>query len=129
MRHVTLSGVLPVHPALVHFTIAFRSWVNLNKRHESPTESGSLRRLGDRRPVTGQPDQGHREALLNAMRNVSVGAYGHVNLYGDFGFFAERMDDSIGLWSDERRFREMDRPGLVGRGRTDTRGAPDFHSY
>ena len=72
--------------------------VNLNKRHESPTESGSLRRLGDRRPVTGQPDQGHREALLNAMRNGSVGAYGHFNLHGEFGFSPERMIDSIGLW-------------------------------
>jgi hypothetical protein len=54
--------------------------------------------LGDRRPVTGQPDQGHREALLNAMRNGSVGAYGHFKLHGEFGFSPERMIDSIGLW-------------------------------
>jgi hypothetical protein len=53
--------------------------------------------LGDRRPVTGQPDQGHREALLNAMRNGSVGAYGHFNLHGEFGFSPERMIDSIGF--------------------------------
>ena len=54
--------------------------------------------MGDRRPVTGQPDQGHREALLNAMRNGSVGAYGHFKLHGEFGFSPERMIDSIGLW-------------------------------
>jgi hypothetical protein len=36
--------------------------------------------------------------LLNAMRNGSVGAYGHFNLPGEFDFSPERMVDSIGLW-------------------------------
>jgi TnpA family transposase len=50
------------------------------------------------RELDRQPDQGHREALLDAMRNGSVGAYGHFNLHGEFDFSPERMVDSIGLW-------------------------------
>ena len=50
------------------------------------------------RELDRQPDQAHREALLNAMRNGSVGAYRHFNLHGEFDFSPERMVDSIGLW-------------------------------
>ena len=46
-----------------------------------------------------QPDQAHRDALINAIRNGSVGAYKHFNLHGEFDFSPERMVDSIGLWS------------------------------
>jgi Tn3 transposase DDE domain-containing protein len=54
------------------------------------------------RELDRQPDQGHREALLNAMRNGSVGAYGHSNLHGEFDFSTERMVDSIGPTASQR---------------------------
>jgi TnpA family transposase len=51
------------------------------------------------RELDRQPDQAHRDALLNAMRNGSVATYAHFNLHGEFDFSEERMVDSIGLWS------------------------------
>jgi len=51
------------------------------------------------RELDRQPDQAHRDALLNAMRNGSVATYAHFNLHGEFDFSPERMVDSIGLWS------------------------------
>ncbi len=51
------------------------------------------------RELDRQPDQAHRDALLNAMRNGSVATYAHFNLHGEFDFSPERMLDSIGLWS------------------------------
>jgi hypothetical protein len=50
------------------------------------------------RELDRQPDEAHREALLDAMRNGSVAAYRHFNLQGEFNFSLERMVDSIGLW-------------------------------
>ena len=51
------------------------------------------------RELERQPDEAHREALLDAIRNGSVGTYGNFNLHGEFDFSPERMVDSIGLWT------------------------------
>ncbi len=50
------------------------------------------------RELARQPDEAHREALINAIRNGSVTAWGHFNLHGVFDFSPDRMVDSIGLW-------------------------------
>ena len=50
------------------------------------------------RELDRQPDEAHREALINAIRNGSVTAWGHFNLHGEFDFSPDRMVDSIGLW-------------------------------
>ena len=62
--------------------------------HQLQAEYQNLDRELDR-----QPDQAHRDALLNAMRNGSVATYAHFNLHGEFDFSPERMVDSVGLWS------------------------------
>ena len=45
-----------------------------------------------------QPDETHRTALIDAIRNGSVSTWRHFNLPGEFDFSDERMVDSIGFW-------------------------------
>ena len=49
------------------------------------------------RQVLGEGDQEQKVELLEAIRNGSVAAWGHINLQGEFDFSDEKMQDSVGL--------------------------------
>ena len=49
------------------------------------------------RELDQQPDEAHRTALIEAIRNGSVSTWRHFNLHGEFDFSDERLVDSIGL--------------------------------